>query len=62
MRTPGPGPILQASKPLVVEAADPGVDRGPRDAEVLGDLAGSSPVGDGQEDPGPLDESGLGRA
>ncbi len=45
-----------------MEAMDPGVDRRPRDAEVLGDLTGASSVGDGQEEPGPLDESGLGRA
>jgi hypothetical protein len=59
---PGPGPILQALEPSVIEAMDPGVDRRPREAQVAGHLAGSSSVGDGQEDPSPLDESGLGRA
>src|SRR5687767_10688471 len=33
----GPRPILQALEPLLVEAMDPGVDRGPRDAQVPGD-------------------------
>jgi hypothetical protein len=61
VRTPGAGPILQAAEPPLVEAMDPGVDRGPRDTEVLGDLTGRSPVGTGQEDPGPLDEAGLSR-
>jgi hypothetical protein len=61
VRTPGPGPIPQAAEPPLVEAMDPGVDGGPRDAEVLGDLTGRSPVGTGQEDPCPLDESGLSR-
>ena len=42
MRPPGPRPILQAVEPLVLEAMDPGVDRGARDAQVLGDLAGPS--------------------
>jgi hypothetical protein len=55
------GAIVEAGEALVVEAMDPGVDGGPRDARLLGHLAGSSSVGDGQEDPGPLDEAGLGR-
>jgi hypothetical protein len=59
---PGPRLILQAVEPLIMEAVDPGVDRGPRDAQVLGHLAGSSPVDDGQKDLRPLDEAGLGRA
>jgi hypothetical protein len=59
-RPPGPRPILQPVEPLIVEAVDPGVDRRPREAQVLGDLAGPSPVGDGEEDLGPLDETGLG--
>jgi hypothetical protein len=59
-RPPGPRLILQAVEPPLVEAMDPGVDRRARDAEVLGDLAGPSPVGEGQEDVGPLDEAGLG--
>jgi hypothetical protein len=42
-----------------MEAMDPGVDRGARDAPLLGDLAGPTSVGDGQEDLGPLDEAGL---
>jgi hypothetical protein len=62
MRTPDPRLILQSAEPLVIKAMDPGVDRGPRDAEVLGDLAGPSSVSDGQEDLGPLDEAGLCRA
>jgi hypothetical protein len=60
-RTPGPGPILQPVEALVIEAMNPGVDRRPGDAEVLGDLAGTSSVGEGQEDLSPLDESGLGK-
>jgi hypothetical protein len=55
-------PIFQATEPPVVEPTDPGVDGGPADAQVAGDLAGASPVGDGREDPGALDESRLGRA
>ena len=31
-RAPGPGPIFQATEPPVVEASDPGVDRGPANA------------------------------
>lgn len=57
----GPRAILQAGEPPLVEAMDPRIDGGAREAQVPGDLAGSSPGGDGQEDPGPLDESGLGR-
>jgi hypothetical protein len=60
-RAPGPPTILQAGEPPLVEAVDPGVDGGAREAQVPGDLAGSSPVGDGQEDPSPLDVAGLGR-
>lgn len=59
---PSPRLILQAVEPLSMEAVNPGVDRGPRDAQVLGHVAGSSSLGDGQEDLGPLDEAGLGRA
>jgi hypothetical protein len=61
-RTPGPGPILRPVEALVIEAMNPGVDRRPGDAEVLGDLAGTSSGGEGQEDLSPLDESGLGGA
>jgi hypothetical protein len=61
-RTSGPGLILQAGEPLLVEAMNPEGDRGPRNAQVLGDLAGSSPGGEGQEDLCALDEPGLGRA
>jgi hypothetical protein len=61
-RAPGPGLILQPAEPPVVEAMDPGVDGGLADTQVAGDLAGSAPVGDGQEHPGALDESGLGGA
>jgi hypothetical protein len=59
---PGAGPIPQPVEALLVEAMDPRVDGGPRDAQFLGHLAGPSPIGEGQEDPGPLDEPGLGRA
>jgi hypothetical protein len=61
-RAPGPGPVLQTGEATVVEAMDPGVDGRLADAQVAGDLAGSSPVGDGEQDAGPLDESGLGGA
>jgi hypothetical protein len=60
--TPDPRLILQPMEPLVIEAMDPGVDRRSRDAQVLGDLSGAPPVGDGQEDLGPLDEAGLCRS
>jgi len=62
VRPAGAGPVLQAGEPPLVDAADPGVDGGPADAQVAGDLAGASPVGDGDEESGPLDEPGLGRA
>jgi hypothetical protein len=62
VRASGPGAILQAGQSPVVEAMEPGVDRGPREAHVIGHLAGSLPVGEGQEDLGPLHEAGLGRA
>jgi hypothetical protein len=59
VRAPGPGPILQAVEALLIEAMDPGVDGGARQAQLLGDLAGPGSVGDGQEDLGALHESGL---
>jgi len=59
MRPPGSRSILQAVEPSFIEPMDPGVDRGARDAEVLDDLAGPTPVGEGQEDLGPLDEASL---
>jgi hypothetical protein len=54
------GAIVQTVQSLLVEAMDPRVDGGPTDAEVLSNLAGPSPVGEGQEDPGPLDVARLG--
>jgi hypothetical protein len=62
VRAAGPRSILQPRQPPVVEAMDPGVDRRPRDAADLGDPAGGLPVGEGEQDPGALNESGLGRA
>jgi hypothetical protein len=59
VRPAGAGPILQAVEAPLIEAMDPGVDRGARDAQLLGDLAGPMSVGEGQEDPGALHESGL---
>jgi hypothetical protein len=61
-RASGPGPIFEPGEPAVIEAMDPGVDGGLADAQVAGDLGGSSPVGDGEQNPGPLDEPGLGGA
>jgi hypothetical protein len=61
-RTSGSGSILQAGKASLVEATEPGVDRGPRNAQFIGDLAGASTVGEGQQELSPLDEAGLGRA
>src|SRR4051812_14415836 len=58
--TPGAGPILQAAEALLVEAVDPGVDRGAGQSQVLSDLARPPPVRDGQEDLGSLDEACLG--
>ncbi len=55
----GAGPILQSAESLLIEAMDPGVDRGARQAQFSGDLAGPPPIGEGQEDLGALDESGL---
>jgi hypothetical protein len=62
VRPAGAVPILQAVEPPLVEATDPGVDGGPADAQVPGDLAGALPVGDGGEDAGTLDEARLGGA
>jgi hypothetical protein len=62
MRAPGPGPILEPAEPPVMEAVDPGVDGGLADAQVAGDMAGASPVSDGEQDPCPLDEASLSRA
>jgi hypothetical protein len=62
VRPAGARPILEPLESPLVEAAGPGVDGGTADAQVAGDLAGSMPVGDGEQDPGALDESGLGRA
>ena len=56
------GPVAQPGEASVVEAMDPGIDRGAGDAEVAGDLGRAPALGDGQEDPSPLDEPGLGRA
>jgi hypothetical protein len=47
MRPPGSRLVLQAVEPLFVEAMGPGVDRGPGDAEILGNLAGSLSLGNG---------------
>jgi hypothetical protein len=59
VRPAGAGPILQSVEAPLVEAMDPGVDRRARDAQLLGDLAGPTSVGDGRKDLGPLGESGL---
>jgi hypothetical protein len=59
VRPPGPGPILHPVESLLIEAMDPGVDGGARQAQLLGDLAGPTSVGEGQKDLGALDESGL---
>jgi hypothetical protein len=59
VRSAGAGPILEAAEAPLIEAMDPGVDRGAREAQPLGDLAGPMPVGEGQEDLGALHESGL---
>ena len=59
VRTPGAGPILQPVGTPLIEAMDPGIDRGARQPQVLGDLAGPPSLGDGQQELGPLDEAGL---
>jgi hypothetical protein len=59
VRTPGARPIPQPEEALLIEAMDPGVDRGARQPQVLGDLAGPPSLGDGQQELGPLDEAGL---
>lgn len=61
VRAAGPRTILQSGEALFVEAMDPGVDGGTREAELLGNSARRASVGDGQEDPGPLDGASLGR-
>ena len=60
--SPRARPLAQAIDPLVMEAVDPGVDGGPGDVEFVSDSAGSLTPVDGQDDPGPLDEAGLGGA
>jgi hypothetical protein len=62
LRAPGPWPILEPAESPVIEAVDPCVDSGLADAQVAGDLAGASPISDGKQDPGPLDEASLSRA
>jgi hypothetical protein len=62
VRPAGAVPILEAVEAPLVEAPDPGVDGGSADAQVAGDLAGASPVGDSGQDAGALDEARLGRA
>jgi hypothetical protein len=59
VRAAGAGPIPQALEALLIEAMDPGVDGGAGQPQVLGDLAGPPPIGDGQEDLGPLDGASL---
>jgi hypothetical protein len=59
VRPAGAGPILQAVEAPLIEAMDPGVDGGARDAQPLGDLAGPMSVGEGREDLGAFHESGL---
>jgi hypothetical protein len=58
VRPAGPGPLLQAGEPLVVEPADPGVDGGPGAALGLGDGGGLLAAGGGEDDPGAFDETG----
>jgi hypothetical protein len=62
VRPARPRMIVETGQAPVVEAMDPGVDGGSRDAQVPGHLSGASSVGEGQEDPSPLHGSGLGRA
>jgi hypothetical protein len=61
-RPPGAGLIRQGGGPLGVEAGDPGVDGGARDAQIVGDGRGPATFGGGQDDVGPLDQAGLGGA
>jgi hypothetical protein len=59
VRPTGAGPILKSMGAPLIEAMEPGVDGGARDAQLLGDLARPSSLGDGQQELGPLDEAGL---
>ena len=61
VRAPGPGAILQSWKAPLIEAMEPGVNGGAREAQLPGDLARLASVGDGQKDAGPLDSAGLSR-
>lgn len=61
-RTPGSGPILQAGKASLVEATEPGVDRGPRETQFLGDSAGGATVGESRQELGTLNEASLSRS
>jgi hypothetical protein len=58
-RPAGSGLIGQGRDPLGVEACDPGVDRGSRDAQVAGDGGDRPALGGGEDDPGPLDQADL---
>jgi hypothetical protein len=52
------GPILERRQAPGIEAADPGRDRGPGDARLVGDPADGPAVGGPEEYRGPLDEVG----
>jgi hypothetical protein len=54
--------IRQGGDALGVEASDPGVDGGARDAEIAGDGGDAAALAGRQHDPGPLDQAGLGGA
>ena len=50
---------MQPGGPLEVKPPDPAVDSGPGDAEFTGGDGDLDPVGQGGDDPGPLDGAGL---
>jgi hypothetical protein len=56
-RTAGAGTLLEAGDPLLVEAADPGIGRGPRATDRRGDCRRGPTVGCRLDDAGAFDQT-----
>jgi hypothetical protein len=61
-RPPRTGHVVQAGGTLEVEPLDPTVDRGPGDTEFARGDGDLHPIGQCDNDRGPLDGAGLGNA
>jgi hypothetical protein len=61
-RPAGAGALLEPGDPVLVEAADPGIDGGSGAAGRLGDGGGGSAVGGGLDDSGPFGQADRGGA